>query len=129
MLKLEAQSDNAALIGRLFASSLFIVYGFFKLTGYAGTVAYMNKQGMPGFFAALAVIVELGGGILLLIGYQTRLVALGLAVYVVIAALIAHAHFSDGGQLVHFMKNMAITGGLLAFVASGGGAYSVDGRK
>jgi putative oxidoreductase len=131
MMNLEKHSDLATLVGRLFMSSLFVLYGYFKLTGYAGTVAYMGKQGLPAqsLFAILAIVIELGGGILILIGYQTRLVALGLAIYVLVAALIAHSHLSDGGQLVHFMKNMAIVGGCLAFVASGGGAYSMDGRK
>ena len=130
-MDLEKHADHAALIGRLFYSSLYILYGYFKLTGYAGTTAYMAKQGLPApaVFAALAVVIELGGGLLMLIGYQTRLVALGLAIYVLVAAFIAHAHFGDGNQMSHFFKNMAIVGGSLAFVAFGAGAYSVDGRK
>jgi putative oxidoreductase len=129
MLQLEKHSDIATLVSRLFMSSLFILYGYFKLTGYAGTVAYMTKLGLPGFFAALAVIIELGGGLLILFGYQTRLVALGCAIYVLVAALIAHNNFADGGQLTHFMKNMAIVGGFLALMVSGAGPYSLDGRK
>ncbi len=130
-MNLEKHSEHAALVGRIFFSSLFVLYGYFKLTGFAGTSAYMAKQGLPAqsVFAALAVIIELGGGLLLLVGYQTRLVALGLAVYVLVAALIAHTNFADGNQLSHFMKNMAIVGGALAFVAFGGGTYSLDGRK
>ncbi len=73
--------------------------------------------------------LELGGGLLMLIGYQTRLVALGLGVYVLIAALIAHTNFAGGNQMSHFMKNMAIVSGSLAFVAFSAGAYSLDGRK
>jgi putative oxidoreductase len=64
--------------------------------------------------------------VLVLVGYQMRLVALGLAVYVVIAALIAHTNFADGARMAHFFKNMAIAGGALAF---GAGRYSLDGRK
>ena len=129
MIKFEQHSDVAILVGRLFMSSLFVLYGYFKLTGYAGTEAYMAKLGLPTFFAALAVIIELGGGLLILFGYQTRLTALGLGIYVLVAAFLAHAHFSDGAQLTHFMKNMAIVGGCLAFIACGGGAYSLDARK
>src|SRR5579864_3170083 len=126
-MDLEKHADHAALVGRLFYSSLYILYGYFKLTGYAGTTAYMAKQGLPApeFCAALAVVIELGGGLLMLLGYQTRLVALGLAIYVLVAAFIAHMHFGDGNQMSHFFKNMAIVGGALAFVASGAGAYSV----
>jgi putative oxidoreductase len=129
MLNLDDHSDRAAFVGRLFMSSLFILYGIFSLTNYSGAVAYMAKYGLPSLFAALAVVFELGGGILILIGWQTRWVALALAAYVLIAALIAHAHFGDPSQLVHFMKIMAIIGGLLAFVAYGGGAMSVDARR
>lgn len=132
MLNLESQRDIAALVGRLFLSSLLILYGYFKLVGFAGTTGYMAKQGLspPALFAAIAVVVELGGGLLLLVGYQTRLVALIVGIYVFVAALIAHTHFADGNQLSHFMKNMAIVGGCLAFVASGAGIYSLDaGRK
>jgi putative oxidoreductase len=131
MMNLEQHNDTTALVARLFMSSLFVLYGYFKLTGFAGTVAYMGRQGLPAptVFAALAVIIELGGGLLILFGYQTRLVALGCAIYVLIAALIAHRSFGDGNQLSHFMKNMAIVGGFLAITALGPGPYSVDGRK
>jgi uncharacterized membrane protein YphA (DoxX/SURF4 family) len=103
MQKLEGYDDLALLIGRLFYSSLFCLYGYFKLTGYAGTVGYMTKQGLPvpALFAVLAIIFELGGGILMLIGYQTRLVALALAVYVVVAALIAHTHRPQTSSTPH----------------------------
>ena len=131
MINLEQHNDTTALVARLFMSSLFVLYGYFKLTGFAGTVAYMGRQGLPAptVFAALAVIIELGGGLLILFGYHTRFVALGCAIYVLIAALIAHRNFGDGNQLSHFMKNMAIVGGFLAIMALGPGPYSVDGRK
>jgi putative oxidoreductase len=131
MVDLKGYSDQAALVGRLFYSSIFILYGYKKLVGFAGATAGMAKYNLPApeIFAALAVIFELGGGLLMLIGYQTRLVALALAVYVLVAALIAHAHFDDPGQLIQFMKNMSMIGGSLAFVAFGAGRYSVDGGK
>jgi putative oxidoreductase len=130
-MNLEKHSDHAALIGRLFYSSLFIVYGYFKITAYAGTTAYMAGKGLPApaLAAVIAIIFELGGGLLMLVGYQTRMVALALAIYVLIAALIAHTNFADGNQISHFFKNMAIIGGSLAFVAFGAGRYSLDARK
>jgi putative oxidoreductase len=114
-MDLARHADYAAFVGRLFYSSLYILYGYFKLTGFAGSTTYMAKQGLPApaFFAALAVVIELGGGLLMLIGYQTRLVALGLAVYVLVATFIAHTHFGDGNQMSHFFKNMTIVGGSL----------------
>lgn len=131
MMNLEKHNDTATLISRLFLSSVMILYGYFKLTGYAGAVAYMAKQGLPApsLFAVLAIIIELGGGFLILFGYQTRLAALGCAIYILVAALIAHHNFADGNQLSHFMKNMAIVGGFLALMICGGGAYSLDRRK
>jgi putative oxidoreductase len=131
MAKLESQSDLALLIGRLFYSSLFVLFGYFKVTAYSGTVTYMAAKGLPApsLFAVLAIVFELGGGFLMLVGYQTRLVALALAVYTLAAALIAHTNFADTNQLIHFMKNMAIVGGSLAFFVSGAGAYSLDRRK
>ncbi len=131
MQKLESQNDAILLVGRLFYSSLFLLYGWFKLTGYAGAVGYMTKLGMPvpNLFAILSVVIELGGGLLILIGYQFRWVMLGFALYALVAALIAHTDFANGAQLVNFMKNMGIVGGSLAFAVSGAGAYSVDARK
>jgi putative oxidoreductase len=130
-MDLTRHGDHAALVGRIFYSSLFILYGWFKLTAYTGTTAYMANHGLPvpALAAVIAILFELGGGLLMLVGYQTRLMALALAVYVLVAALIAHTHWADGAQLVNFFKNMAITGGSLAFVAFGAGRYSLDARK
>lgn len=128
---LENRSDAAALVGRLFFSSMFLVFGFNKLTGYTGTVGYMGSLGLPApaLFTFLAIIIEIGGGLLILVGYQTRLVSLGLAIYVLVSAFIGHSQFGDPNQFMHFMKNMAIVGSALAFVAFGGGAYSLDAGK
>ena len=131
MLKLDQHNDLATLVARLFFASLFVTYGYFKITAFAGTTAYMAKQGLPvpPLAAAIAVAVELGGGLLILFGYQTRLVALICAIYVLIAALIAHRNFADGNQMSHFFKNMAIVGGFVALMVSGAGRYSLDARK
>jgi len=130
-MKLEQHNDLTTLLARVFMSSLFILYGYFKITAFAGTTGYMAGKGLPipSLMAAIAVAVELGGGLLILIGYQTRLVALILAIYVVLSALIAHRALGDPGQLNHFFKNMAITGGFLALMASGAGRYSLDARN
>jgi putative oxidoreductase len=131
MLKLDQHNDLAMLVARLFFALLFVTYGYFKITAFAGTTAYMAKQGLPipPLAAAISIAVEFGGGLLILFGYQTRLVALICAVYVVIAALIAHRNFADGNQMSHFFKNMAITGGFVALMVSGAGRYSLDARK
>jgi putative oxidoreductase len=131
MTNLEKYSDQTVFIGRLFFSSMFLLFAYGKLTGYAGTVSYISSLGVPApsLFTLLAIIIELGGGLLMLVGYHTRLVALGLAIYVLISAFIGHFQLGDFNQYQHFMKNMAIVGGALAFVAFGGGAYSLDASK
>jgi len=78
---------------------------------------------------AAAVIVELGGGLLLLAGYQTRIVASVLAVFSIITALVFHHAFGDQNQMIHFMKNLAMAGGLLQVASFGAGAFSLDGRS
>jgi putative oxidoreductase len=130
MINLERYGDVAALVGRLLFSSMFLAFGYGKLTAFSGTSGYMGSLGLPapGLFTLLAIIIEIGGGLLMLVGYQTRLVALGLAVFVLVAAFIGHAQFGDANQFMHFMKNMAIAGGSLAFVAFGAGAYSLDAK-
>lgn len=120
--------DPALLVGRILASVIFILGGYGKLMAAAGTKAYFAKVGVPMPEIAYwgAVAVELGGGLLLLIGLQTRLVALALAVFCVATALIAHLDFVDNGQRINFLKNLAMAGGYLAFVAAGAGRFSVD---
>lgn len=130
MINLERHSDAAALIGRIFFSLMFLVFGYGKLTGLAGTVSYMGSLGLPAPVLAtvLAIIIEIGGGLLMLVGYETRLVSLALGIYLLVAAFIGHSHLGDLNQFQHFMKNMALIGGSLAFVAHGAGAYSLDAR-
>jgi len=131
MTNLENYRDQAALIGRIFYAAMLLLFGWGKVTAFAGTVDYMSSLGLPApsLVTVIAIIVEIGGGLLILIGYQTRLVALGLAIYVLVTAFIGHFQLGDPNQFQHFMKNMAITGGSLAFVAFGAGAYSLDARK
>ncbi len=130
MINLEKHSDAAALIGRIFFALMFLVFGYGKLTGFAGTVSYMGSLGLPApaLVTVLAIIIEIGGGLLVLVGYETRLVSLGLGIYLLVSALIGHSHLGDLNQFQHFMKNMALIGGSLAFVAHGAGAYSLDAR-
>ena len=131
MTNLEKHSDHAALVGRILYASMFLLFGYGKITAYGGTVGYMGSLGLPApsLFTLLAIVIEIGGGLLMLVGYQTRLVALGLGIYVMVTAFIGHLQLGDLNQFQHFMKNIALAGGSLAFVASGAGAYSVDGKR
>ncbi len=118
----------ALLVGRILASVIFILSGYGKATAMAGTVAYLGKMGVPmpdiAYYGVVAV--ELGGGLLLLVGLQTRLVALVLALFCIATGLLAHTNFADAAQKINFMKNLAMAGGYLAFVAAGAGLYSID---
>ena len=125
-----------ALIGRILLAWMFIPAGVSKLTGFAGTVGYAASAGMPLPEAGVAIglVIELVGGILLLIGWHTRWAALALAIFTAVAAFIFHAYWSLPAeqatvQQLMFTKNLAITGGLLAFAAFGAGGWSVDARR
>ncbi|BAK78402.1 DoxX family protein [Pseudogulbenkiania sp. NH8B] len=119
--------DKLALIAsRVLLAQLFIISGFGKITGYAGTQGYMQAMGVPGALLPLVILVELGGGLLLVAGLFTRWVALALAGFTLVSALIFHTHFADQIQMIMFMKNLSITGGLLllAFPGALGAAKS-----
>jgi len=128
---LAAAQDTLALIGRILIATLFIPAGFGKLMGFAGTVGYITKVAglpLPEVAAAIAIIVELGLGIALLVGFKTRWTALIIAIFTVATGLFFHKFWIDATQNTQFFKNMAIAGGLLAFAAFGPGRFSIDKR-
>jgi putative oxidoreductase len=114
------------LAARILMSQIFIISGFTKITTYAATQGYMAKMGVPGILLPLVILVELGGGLALLLGFKTRWAAAALALFALAAAAIFHRNFSDQMQLINFMKNLAMTGGLLMFVRHGAGQPSLD---
>lgn len=124
-----ATSDTLALLGRVMAAAIFIMGGWSKLMATAGTKAYFAQTGLPlpDFTYWVVVLIELGGGALLLLGWQTRIVAIVLAAFCLGTAGVAHSNFAAAGQQIQFMKNLAMAGGFLAFAAFGGGAFSLDG--
>jgi putative oxidoreductase len=126
-----AAPNAAAAAGRILMSIIFLLSGFQKLSGFSGTAAYMASQGLPApdLAALIAIVVECIGGLLILIGYRTRVVGLVLAVWCIATALIAHTNFADPNQMVHFLKNLAMAGGFLQLAAFGGGAWSIDFRS
>ena len=114
-------SDAAALLGRLLIALLFLHEGWIKLTHIGISMAYMSSFGVPGWLLLPAIGVEIGGGIMLLAGWGSRYAALALAVFCLSAAAIFHNALSDGNQLLHFEKDLAIAGGLLILFARGPG--------
>jgi len=127
---MSAETRFIPLIGRILIALIYIMSGWGKLMAPAGTMAYIAKAGLPLPLVALiiAIIVELIGGILLVVGYQTRLVALVMAIFTVAAAIGFHSNFADQNMFIHFFKNIAMTGGLLQVVAFGAGSLSLDAR-
>ncbi len=127
--------DTLALVGRVLLAFLFIPAGFGKLMGFAGTVGYIGSVGLPlpQVGAAIAIVVELGLGIALLLGFKTRIAALVLALFTLAAAIFFHAYWAAPEamkmmQQINFNKNIGIVGGLMAFVAFGAGRLSIDKR-
>ena len=125
-----------SLIGRALLALLFIPAGFSKIGGFAGTVGYIASKGVPfpELAAAAAVGIELGLGLLLLIGWQTRWAALGIALFTVVITFIFHNFWAVPAEQVmaqqqSFFKNIAVVGGLLTVAAWGAGAWSVDGNQ
>ena len=133
---MNALQNPLALIGRILLAILFIPAGFGKIAGFAGSVGYATAMGLPmaQVGVAIALVIELFGGIALLIGYRTRIAAIALAVFTLVASFYFHAYWSLPAeqqmmQQLMFFKNLAITGGLLAFAAFGAGAFSFDARR
>jgi putative oxidoreductase len=118
----------ALLVGRILASLIFILSGYGKAMAMAGTVGYLGSKGvpMPNIAYFLVVAVELGGGLLFLVGFQTRIVAVILALWCIATAIIGHQDFTVAGNMINFEKNLAMAGGFLAFVAAGAGRFSID---
>lgn len=124
-------NQTLPLIGRILIAAIFLVSGFSKLTAPGATIGYIASLGMPapllGYLGSMTL--ELVGSVLLIVGYRTRLVAVLLAAYSIITALIFHHALGDQNQMFHFLKNVAMAGGLIQVVAFGAGAFSFDNRR
>jgi len=128
--------DSFTLIGRLLMAALFLPAGIGKISGFSGTAGYIASMGLPlpELGAAIAVIVEIAGGIALILGLGTRHAALALAIFTVAATFIFHNYWAMPAdkqmvQQLMFFKNIAVTGGLLFLAAWGPGAWSIDARR
>jgi putative oxidoreductase len=114
------------VVARVFLGHIFLLAGLSKIGAYAGTQGYMEAMGVPGFLLPLVILLEIGGGLAVIAGFQTRLIAYALAAFSVISAVVFHSNFGDQTQMIMFMKNFAIAGGFLLLAGYGAGAYSVD---
>lgn len=126
-----SQTNLLAAVGRLLIALIFIASGLGKIAAPGATQGYIAAVGLPLPMLSylIAVLVELAGGILILIGYQVRLTGLVLAAFTLATAVIFHTNFADQNQMIHFLKNVAIAGGLLQVAAFGAGSFSLDGWR
>ncbi len=120
---------GAQFTGRALMSAIFIMAGISKIGAYTGTQGYMESMGVPGALLPLVILLEVGAGLAILLGWQTRIAAFLLAGFTVVSALVFHANFADQTQSILFMKNVAMAGGLLLLVAGGMHAWSIDAMR
>ena len=118
----------AAPFGRLLLALMFVLAGVNKIFSYEGTQGFMESAGLPGALLPLVIALEVLGGLALVAGWQARIAAFLLAGFTLVATLVFHSNLGDQTQFLFFMKNLAVTGGLLMVVALGAGPLSVDER-
>ena len=114
------------VLGRIFLSTIFLIEGMNKIFNYESTIEYMENFNVPEYLAIPAIIVEILFPLLLIVGYQTKISALTLAIFTLATALIFHTDFTNQMQLTSFLKNFAIAGGFLILFINGAGKYSLD---
>jgi len=132
----EVVKQYGPLGGRILLSLMFIISGWGKITGFAGTAGYMASKGIPvpELLLPITIIVELGGGLMLLVGWKARLAASAIFLFIIPATLVFHNFWAVDpaqaqGQMIHFMKNLTIMGGMLYVMAFGAGPLSLDARN
>jgi putative oxidoreductase len=124
------------LVGRILIALIFVVSGFGKISGFEGIVGYIASKGLPlpEFAAMAAVVIELGGGLMVMFGWKARWAAAAMFVFTAVAALIFHNFWAvpaaqSQNQMIHFMKNVSMLGGLLYVIVYGSGPLSVDSSR
>lgn len=117
------------LLGRIMLALIFILAGFGKIQDPAGTAGYMQSMGVPAILLWPTIALEILGGIAIAVGFHTRIAALALAAFTLLAAVLFHSNFADKMQMIMFLKDIAIAGGLLLLAVGGITAYSLDAKK
>ncbi|GMR00640.1 MAG: DoxX family protein [Zetaproteobacteria bacterium] len=117
------------LIGRILLAQLFLIAGIHKITAYAGTQGYMEAMGVPGMLLPLVILLEVGGGLMLVLGWKARWTAAAMGVFSLTSAAIFHHNLADQMQMIMFMKNLSIAGGMFILAVHGAGVLSLDERN
>jgi putative oxidoreductase len=133
---LDTFRNPLALVGRILLALMFVLAGFSKIGGFAGTVGYMQSKGVPAaaVLAVLTIVLELGGGLALMVGWCTRWVALAIGLFTIVVTFMFHNYWAmpEAMQMTNqlmFMKNISVAGGMFVLAAFGAGAYSLDARR
>lgn len=121
-------SQLAAPVGRLLLSAIFILSGLNKISGYQGTQDFMEMFGVPSILLPAVILLEVLGGVAILVGFKVKWIAPLLAAFTLCAAFIFHSNFADQMQSIMFMKNLSIAGALIFMMSTGAGAYSLDSK-
>jgi len=120
--------DTTDLVARVLLGLIFVMAGFSKIGGYDGTAGYMDSMGVPGSLLPLVILLEIVGGLMVITGFKTQWAGYALALFTLAAGFLFHFNFADQMQSILFMKNLAITGGLLLLAVHGTGRWSLDSK-
>lgn len=126
---MEKITEYANPLSRVLIAFIFIMFGLNKIFNYSATSAWMEAMGAPSFLLPFVILLEVIGGLAIVVGWQTRWIALSLAGFCILSALIFHSNFTDQNEMANFMKNVAIAGGFLLLFVNGAGDWSLDERK
>ncbi|HEC29800.1 MAG TPA: DoxX family protein [Gammaproteobacteria bacterium] len=121
--------NGAYLTGRILLGQMFLLAGINKMAAFGGTQAYMESMGVPGMLLIPVILLEVAGGLAVILGWQTRWASLALAGFTLIAAFIFHYDPANQMQMILFTKNLSITGGLILLAGAGAGVWSLDNRR
>ena len=117
------------LIGRVMVSAIFLFSGINKIFNYAGTVGWMEGYGIPGILLIPAIVIEIFFPIMIIVGYQTRVAAGGLLLFSLVTAFIFHLDFGNQMQVIAFLKNIGLAGGMLFLIVNGSKDFSLEKKK
>jgi putative oxidoreductase len=125
--------DPTNLVARILLVLVFVILGYGKIGGYEGTAGYMDSKGVPGMLLPLVILLEVAGGALIVVGFFSRWIALALAGFSILSAILFHydmsvMDFPDRGNMINFWKNFAIAGGMLMVFAYGPGKYAINDK-
>lgn len=122
-------NDIALLLGRILLSLLFVIMGSYKVGAYDTTLQNMAHVGLPEILLPFVIILEIGGGTALIFGWQTKAIAMILAIFSLLTAFLFHTDFGNLNEFINFLKNLSIAGGLLCIFSYGAGYFSIDALR